>query len=66
MGDASMDRLVVEAQSRKQAASAGCSPLVEGDCWDHKGYPGLDDAAMRSFANYHGLEDIGYRLNLVP
>ena len=61
-----MDRLVVEAQNTKQAASAGCSRLVEGDCWDHTDYPGLGIAMMRSFANYRGLEDVGYRLNLVP
>lgn len=49
----------------RRAVWAGCSRPVEGGCWDHKDYPGLDSAAMRSFANYRGLEDVGYRLNLV-
>ena len=49
----------------RRAAWAGCSRLVEEGCWDHRDYPGLDSAAMRSFANYRGLEDVGYRLNLV-
>ena len=61
-----MDRLVVEVQNMKQAASNGCSRPVEGDYWDHKDYPDLDKAAIRSLATCSGLEDVGYRLELAP
>lgn len=62
-GVVSMGRLVVEVQSMRWAH---CIRMVEGDCWDHMDYPGLDKVAKRSFANCPGFEDVGYRLDLVP
>lgn len=58
-----MNRLVVEAQNMSWVALDGCSPLVEGHCWDHTGY--LDRDIARTVAKDLGFEDIEYQLNLV-
>jgi hypothetical protein len=58
-----MNRLVVEIRNMRWVALAGGSPLVEGGCWDHTGYPALDIARMAS--KNRGLEDVEYHLNLV-
>lgn len=62
-GHVSMNRLVVEIQNMRWGAWAGGSPLVEGGCWDHTGYPALDIARMA--AKNRGLEDVEYQLSLV-
>jgi hypothetical protein len=48
----------------RRVALAGCSPLAEGERWDHTGYQGLDIARM--VANDRGLEDAEHQLSLIP